>query len=244
MQTRSPITVAIARFEDLIALGLRTLLADDPNVFVVAQDIAHDRIGVLLRAHRPQVLILDVGALRNPAEVRKLSIEHPQTRLVLLGQGLSTTEAAQLLAFGASACLARDTQARDVRSAIHLASRGLQLMPRGAHDAHGAQAGDSLLTQREGEVLQLLRAWPLERRDRIGAADRRRDGANARPQHLPQARCLVTACSDGAPDATSRTAHAVARTARAPRARRPGRTRGASARSSAVLRRRSVLRAT
>jgi len=157
MQTRSPITVAIARFEDLIALGLRTLLVEDPNVFVVAQDITHDRIGVLLRAHRPQVLILDVAALRNPAEVRKLSIEHPQTRLVLLGQGLSTTEAAQLLAFGASACLARDTQARDVRSAIHLASRGLQLMPRGAHDAHGAQAGDSLLTQREGEVLQLLR---------------------------------------------------------------------------------------
>lgn len=157
MPAPTPITVAIARFEDLISLGLRALLADDPSVHIVAQDIAHDRIGVLLRAHRPRVLILDVGALRTPSEVRELSVEHPQTRLVLLGQALSTTESAQLLAFGASACLAKDTQARDVRSAIHLASRGLQLMPRGAHDAHGAQAGDSLLTQREGEVLHLLR---------------------------------------------------------------------------------------
>ena len=157
MHARSPITVAISRFEDLIALGLRALLADDPNVCVVAQDIVHDRIGVLLRAHRPRVLILDVGALRNPAEVRELSIEHPHTRLVLLGQGLSTTESAQLLAFGASACLAKDTQARDVRSAIHLASRGLQVMPRGAHNAEAPHATHSLLTQREGEVLQLLR---------------------------------------------------------------------------------------
>ena len=157
MPVRAPITVAISRFEDLLALGLRALLADDPSVCVVAQDIVHDRIGVLLRAHRPRVLILDVGALRSPAEVRELSIEHPHTRLVLLGQQLSATESAQLLAFGASACLAKDTEARDVRSAIHLASRGLQVMPRGAHEAEPAHVSQSLLTQREGEVLQLLR---------------------------------------------------------------------------------------
>jgi DNA-binding NarL/FixJ family response regulator len=157
MHPRSPITVAIARFEDLLALGLRALLADDLSVSVVAQDIAYDRIGVVLRAHHPDVLILDVGALRDLAMVRELSTEHPHPRLVLLGDRVSSAESAQVLAFGASACLAKDTQARDVRHAIHLASRGLQLMPRGAHDASGAQVRDALLTQREGEVLALLR---------------------------------------------------------------------------------------
>ncbi len=157
MHARPPITVAVARFEDLLALGLRTLLADDPSVSIVAQDIAHDRIPVLLRARRPHVLILDVDALRDLAQVRELSVEHPHTRLVLLGAGVSTAESAQLLAFGASACLAKDTQARDVRNAIHLASRGLQVMPHGAHDVRGAHAGDSLLTRREGDVLLLLR---------------------------------------------------------------------------------------
>jgi DNA-binding NarL/FixJ family response regulator len=207
MPARAPITVAISRFEDLLALGLRALLADDPSVCVVAQDIVHDRIGVLLRAHRPRVLILDVGALRNPAEVRQLSLEHPHTRLVLLGQQLSTTESAQLLAFGASACLAKDTQARDVRSAIHLASRGLQVMPRGAHEAEPAPVSHSLLTQREGEVLQLLReSEPHERRDRARAADRRRDRPDARSQHLPQARRIVAARADRAADAATRCA--------------------------------------
>ena len=157
MPTRSPITVAIARFEDLLALGLRTLLAEDASVTVVAEDIAYDRIPVVLRAVRPHVLILDPGALHDPAQVRKLSLDHPETRLVLLAADWSSAEAAQLLAFGASACLSKATQARDVRNAIHLASRGLQLMPHGAHDARPADVAGSLLTQREGEVLQLLR---------------------------------------------------------------------------------------
>jgi len=157
MDKRSPITVVLARFEDLLALGLGALLADDPSLSVVAQDIEHERISVVLRAHRPRVLILDVGALRDLAEVRELSVQHPHTRLVLLGAGPSNAEAAQLLAFGASACLAKDAQARDVRHAIHLAARGLQLMPLGADDTDVAPVRDGSLTQREGDVLRLLR---------------------------------------------------------------------------------------
>ena len=116
MNARPPITVAIARFEDLLALGLRTLLGGDPSVSVVAQDIAHERIPVLLRAHRPQVLILDVGALRDHGEIRELGVQFPDTRLVLLGQGLSSAESSQLIAFGASACLAKDAQAATCRT--------------------------------------------------------------------------------------------------------------------------------
>jgi two-component system, NarL family, response regulator LiaR len=154
MDATSPITVAIARFEDLLALGLTALLADDPSVAVVAADIEYDRLPVMLRAHRPRVLLLDAGALADLGVVRELSLAHPDTRLVLLGAGLSAVESAQLLAFGASACLGKDTQARDVLTAIHLASRGLQVMPRGTGTGH-VSAG--LLTQREGDVLLLLR---------------------------------------------------------------------------------------
>jgi DNA-binding NarL/FixJ family response regulator len=157
MDSRQPITVAIARFDDLVALGLRALLADEPSVAVVAHDIPHERLDVVLRTRRPQVLILDAARLDRLAQVRELSALHPETRLVLIADRMSSVEAAQLLAFGASACLPADTQGRDVRNAIHLASRGLQLMPLGPPDAHGAQVRDSLLTPREGEVLQLLR---------------------------------------------------------------------------------------
>lgn len=156
MPPRSPITVAITRFEDLFALGLRTLLENDPSVRVVAHDIAHERIGVLLRAHRPDVLILDVGALRDLGRLREISVEHPHTRLVAIGQGLSDGESSQAIAFGASACLPKDTQARDLLNAIHIASRGLKLMPRGVVPG-AAHVGVPGLTPREVDVLLLLR---------------------------------------------------------------------------------------
>ena len=156
MDPLSPITVAVSRFEDLVALGLQSALAADPSVAIVARDVAPAHLEATLRARRPRVLVLDVGGLRDLAQVRELSLAHPGTHLVLLGQGLSNADSAQLLAFGASAYLAKTTQTRDLLNAIHLASRGmqLQLMPVGATaEAHR----HSLLTSREGDVLPLLR---------------------------------------------------------------------------------------
>ena len=39
-----------------------------------------------------------------------------------------------MLAFGATACLSKETQARDILSAIHLASRGLHVLPKTARE--------------------------------------------------------------------------------------------------------------
>ncbi len=127
---------------------------------------------------------------RSSLEVRELSGRHPATRLVLLGHDPAPVECAQLLAFGASACLGRDTQSRDVINAIHLASRGLQVLPRAPASAGaGLTAGRSaLLTRREAEVLPLLQQGRLERADRARPAGGRRDGPHPRTQHLPQAR--------------------------------------------------------
>jgi two-component system nitrate/nitrite response regulator NarL len=157
MPSPDPTTVVLAHFDDLFARGLLELIANDPSLAIVAADVEHDRIPVVLRAHRPDVAILDVGALSKPAEVRELSRLHPDTRLVLLANNPSMEECAQLLAFGASACLGRNTQSRDVLSAIHLASRGLQMSPRVASDPSGKSVeARHLLTRREAEVLPLL----------------------------------------------------------------------------------------
>ena len=157
MSPPSPITVVIARFDDLLARGMQELIEGDQSLAIVARDVDHGRIPVVLRAHRPDVAILKVSALAKLSEIRELSSQYPSTRLVLLADDPSMAECAQLLAFGASACLGRATQARDVLNAIHLASRGLQVMPRST-SARGVAASAQrwLLTQREAEVLPLL----------------------------------------------------------------------------------------
>ena len=132
------------------------LIETDPSLEIVASDVEHRRIPVVLRAHHPDVAILDVGALAKLAEVRELSDRHPATRLVLLANDPTMVECSQLLAFGASACLGRDTQSRDVLNAVHLASRGLQLIPRVPASPGRAVAGGRLLTRARAEVLPLL----------------------------------------------------------------------------------------
>jgi DNA-binding NarL/FixJ family response regulator len=157
MSINAPVTVVLARFDDLLASGLRELLDGDPSLTVVAADVVQRRIPVVLRAHRPDVAILDVGALATLAEVRELRGRHPATSLVLLSKEPSMEENVQLLAFGASACLGMGTQSRDVLNAIHLASRGLQVTPRAPAGGSGRSFGEGqLLTQREAEVLPLL----------------------------------------------------------------------------------------
>jgi DNA-binding NarL/FixJ family response regulator len=157
MPSHTPITVVLTRFDDLLAAGLRELIESDPTLAIVAADVEHKRIPVVLRAHRPDVAILDIDALGKLAEVRELSGAYPATRLVLLGSGPTPVEYAQLLAFGASACLGRDIQSRDVINAIHLASRGLQVTPRAPAGSDSARVvASGLLSRREAEVLPLL----------------------------------------------------------------------------------------
>jgi DNA-binding NarL/FixJ family response regulator len=65
-----------------------------------------------------------------------------------------------MLSFGATACLAKTTEARDVLNAIHLASRGMHVLPTtgaGRDMLVGdSMAGPELLTPREADVLDLL----------------------------------------------------------------------------------------
>ena len=151
-------TVLVGRFDDLLAHGLRAVVEADASVQLVCSDVEHRRLGATIQAHRPKVAIVDCATLASPAEVRELRVRHPQTSLVLLTDHPSGAECAQMLAFGASACLGKSAEARDVLNAVHLVSRGLQVVSRvDAGSSDRAQMRAELLTPREAEVLTLLR---------------------------------------------------------------------------------------
>ena len=107
MPESQAITVAVGRFPDLLARGLRNLIDEDPRLELLLGDIAPAQLSSLLRRHRPRVAIVDEGSLHSPVEVRELTAKHPSTHLLLLADVASRVEAPQLLAFGAAACLAK-----------------------------------------------------------------------------------------------------------------------------------------
>jgi DNA-binding NarL/FixJ family response regulator len=111
----------------------------------------------MLSAHEPHVAILNFGSLSSASEIRDLHQTFPETRLVVLANRPTPSECRQMLAFGATACLAKNTEARDVLHAIHLASRGLHVLPPAGADAP-KMAGPDMLTVREADVLELLQS--------------------------------------------------------------------------------------
>jgi len=156
MAPRDPVTIVLGEFEDLIARGLRVLLEEDENLHVVAASVRLDALSEVLTEHAPRVAIINFGSLRSPIEVNHLHQAHPQTRLLILASRPTTAESNQMLAFGATACLSKETEARDILTAVHLASRGLQVLPKSAAGS-GPAMGPELLTPREADVLDLLR---------------------------------------------------------------------------------------
>ncbi len=157
MQPRSPITVAVSRFEDLVSRGLRALIEEEGTLSLVSSDIEGQALEGVLKDLRPSVCILNFGSLRSPVDVHHLHTAHPATRFLVLANRPTAAEANQLLAFGATACLSKETQGRDVLNAIHLASRGLHVLPRRAETAASEHpVGPELLTPREADVLEHL----------------------------------------------------------------------------------------
>jgi DNA-binding NarL/FixJ family response regulator len=157
MQPRQPITVAVTRFEDLVSLGLRALIEEDDALSLVAHDVEMPSLARIIDGLHPSVVMLNFGSLSTPADVHRLHAAHPDTRFVVLANRPTAAEANQMLAFGATACLSKDTQARDVLNAIHLASRGLHVLPR-RDETPGPErgVGPELLTPREADVLEHL----------------------------------------------------------------------------------------
>jgi len=150
----------MSKFEDLVAIGLTQLLSEDPNLELLADGIPPSGIEAAIDEHRPAVAVLNFGSLTSPAQVFQLHQSFPETRLVLLANRPTGAECNQMLSFGATACLSKDTQGRDVVNAVHLASRGMHVLPRSAAAGGGANGsrlrGSDLLTPREADVLELL----------------------------------------------------------------------------------------
>jgi DNA-binding NarL/FixJ family response regulator len=161
-RARQRVSVVSARFEDLVSIGLHKLIAEDPNLQLLAADVDLDGLEDALDELTPAVVLLNYGSLPNTAYVYQLHQHSPDTRIVVLANAPTTSESNQLLSFGATACISKETQGRDIINAIHLASRGMHVLPRTTPTgpADPVERLDlpepDLLTPREADVLELL----------------------------------------------------------------------------------------
>ena len=152
-------TVVAGEFEDLVATGLSVLVGDDPLLDLVATDVHMDALAAAVEEHSPDVVLLNFGALEGPADVLALHRRFPETRIVVLANRPTASECTQMLSFGATGCLSKETPAEDLVSAIQLASEGTHVLPRSAAAGGGVERvamEGAELTAREADVIELL----------------------------------------------------------------------------------------
>jgi DNA-binding NarL/FixJ family response regulator len=152
-------TVVAGKFEDLIAKGLEVVIGSDPDLDLAARDVPLSEIDRIAAKHSPTVVLLDLAALDSAVDVQALAQRLPEARILVLANRPTAAECTQMLACGATGCLSKETEARDIVNAIHLASRGMHVLPRlaaagGGVDRLGVEGTE--LTARESEVLELL----------------------------------------------------------------------------------------
>lgn len=163
----NPVRVLLADDHKLVCAGMRLLLEGLEGVGVVAE--AHDgreALG-LIKAHRPDLVLMDVAmkglnGLEAAAQVKK---EFPETRVIILSMYSSEEHVLQALRAGASGYLLKDSATQDLELAIRMVMRGeIYLSPPISKQvigdylqrvSHGEKSTD-LITHRQREILQLI----------------------------------------------------------------------------------------
>jgi two-component system response regulator NreC len=163
------IKILVADDHKIVRQGLRTLLAEEPDMEVVAEADNGRKTLQLARELAPQVVIMDISMpdLNGIEATRQILAELPGTKVIALSMHSDSLFVFNMLKAGASGYLLKDCALEQLVTAIRTVMARRTYLSPGISDilikdfvqctstAHVSSAF-SLLTPREREVLQLL----------------------------------------------------------------------------------------
>ena len=166
MTSEAPARIGLVASDPLRLVGMEAILSDLPGMEAVPLEL--DQIGSVPGL---AVLILEArsGGDTLTDLISKLRREHPQLRIVVVGEGLEPILIEQVIGAGAKGYLAETASEAEIRMALEVVLDGSVWAPRkvlakliegGSPSASSSSAGgDSIvkrMTAREREVLELL----------------------------------------------------------------------------------------
>jgi DNA-binding NarL/FixJ family response regulator len=155
------IRVLLADDHPIVRDGLRRLLAADPHFEVVAEAADGDQALALVRANDYDVAVLDMSmpGLSGLDLVKRLKLERPALRVLVLSMHGEQQYAARALKAGASGYVNKDTAAEQLLGALRkVAAGGVHVSDATAASlvAGAGAVPHEALSDREFEILRLL----------------------------------------------------------------------------------------
>jgi DNA-binding NarL/FixJ family response regulator len=160
------IRVLLADDHQLVREGLKQILAAAPGIEVRAEAASGDEALALVKANEFDLALIDMSmpGLSGIALIKRLKLERPNLRLLVLSMHGETQYAARALKSGASGYLTKDSASDQLVGAIRkVAAGGVYLtdaaaaslmQPAPAHE----QPSHERLSDREFEIFRLLAA--------------------------------------------------------------------------------------
>ena len=161
----NPARVVIVDDHPIVRDGLTALLESDPKFEVCGCADGAAQAHVVVRETNPDVVILDLS-LGNDDGVevaRRMLVEHPATKLLILTMHHEMLLADRLFAMGAAGYVTKNRTVEELGNALHAVLRGERYITpemRERRNARtiGQRGPEQLLTSRELSVLKLLAA--------------------------------------------------------------------------------------
>jgi len=156
------IRVLLADDHGLVREGLRAILAKGADIEVAAEAANGDEVLALARKEEFDVALLDLSmpGLSGIALIKRLKIERPKLRILVLSMHGEAQYAARALKAGASGYLTKDSAASQLLGAIRtIAAGGVQISEAAAAQLIGTAQDESpheKLSDREYEVLRRI----------------------------------------------------------------------------------------
>jgi DNA-binding NarL/FixJ family response regulator len=159
------IRLLIADDHQLVREGLKQLVARGADIEVVAEAANGDEVLALARKNDFDVALLDMSmpGLSGIALIKRLKLERPQARILVLSMHGEQQYAARALKAGASGYLTKDSASEQLLGAIRkIAAGGVHISDAAAVSLLGDAAREgpahTQLSDREFEIFRLLAA--------------------------------------------------------------------------------------
>jgi DNA-binding NarL/FixJ family response regulator len=174
-----PVTVVVADDQSAVREGLVLLLGTLPGIAVAGEAADGDAAVDLVATVRPQVALMDLNmpGCDGVTATRRITAEHPDTRVVVLTTYADDESIIGALQAGALGYLTKDATRAEIGRAVVAAAAGQAVLDPAvqqkllaaaarapvAEGPTGASAGDDELTPREADVLRLIAAGQSNR---------------------------------------------------------------------------------
>jgi DNA-binding NarL/FixJ family response regulator len=142
----------------LVRMGLRSILALEPDMTVCAEASTGEQAQALFRSLRPDVTLMDLRlpGMNGTQTVHEIRMEFPDARIVMISTYVGDEEIYGALQAGAMAYLVKSVQREELTGAIRKAAAGQRHIPPEVAARLADRVMRSQLSARELDVLRLL----------------------------------------------------------------------------------------